>query len=311
MTADSKSGMNKKLILGSIVLLLVVAGGIAWFLYEPQVAVVGKTIIYKKDAHYRDQVVRIYFPEEKRDMGLFQLMKSAYNIEILRNYGIEFSEKEVIAEKKRMEESSKDPEMLKRIRDVFGKDEKSFLRSFVLPNLADHHIYYDFFLVDQRVQGDSMNRAHEFIKMAEPTKGKGLEAFAKERNLSYDVLTLSLKNGMMWGSQKKNQNAQEAKAPKVAADPKVAQYMNSDTIKDAEVWYEKMIQHMQPGQFFPEPVSVGENWVVVFYEKKINADDHRLQVVFVPKTNFGQWYQAEKTKIEAVVKDPTLIPKGL
>lgn len=311
--SDSEMKLKKKIILGSILTIIIIAaGGAAWYLHEPQVAAIGKTIIYKKDARYRDQVVRIYFPEEKRDMGLHQLMKSAYNIEILRNYGVEFSENQILAEHKRMWESSKDPEMLKRIRDVFGKDEKAYLRTFVLTNLADHHIYYDFFLVDQRVQGESMNRAQEFIKAAEPAKGKGLEAFAKDRNLAYDILTLSLKNGMVWESQKKSQpNTKSEPAPKTATDPKVAEYMDSDTVKDATVWYEKMIQHMQPGQFFPEPVSVGENWAVIFYEKKINSEDHRLQVVFVPKTNFSQWYQAEKAKIETVVKDQTLTPKVL
>jgi len=327
---------KKSVILG--LAALAVLGALYWFFYERPLAVVGETKIYRKDAEYRDQVVRIYYPEEKRNMGLFQLVKSARNLEILRNHGKEFDAASVKAEYQRMLAESKDPKMLERIRAVFGKDEEGFLKNFVLPNLADHHIYYEFFLLDPGVQMESFNKANEFIKLVADTDSAQFKKLAEEKNIRVNGLTLSLKKGMRWDAERQMKeealmNPREQKnsprdrhgrnkgrrsqppprpeRPPAMMDAKVAEYMNSDTIKDAEVWYDKLIKNMKPGDVFFEPVSVGETFVVIHYLQKISEDDHRLEAAFFPKQDYAQWYAKELTKVKTEIYDKSLIPKGL
>jgi len=307
---------NSKKIVVALLLLVVVLGSVAiywkFFSLDRALAVVGKTEISIRDAGYRDQVVRIYFPEEKRKMGLYQLVKSARNIEILRNHGIEFDHEKIVAEHQRMQSESKDPKMLERIRQVFGKDEEAFLRNFVLPNMADHYIYYEFFLTNPSVQAESLKQANEFIKFIDANNGKDFIKLAEEKNITTDILTLSLKRGMLWDAQVKAQKGRPAgKRPSGMTDPKVAEYLNPDTVKDAETWYDQLIQHMEPGQFFSEPVSMGEAYLVIHYVQKINKDEHKIEVAFFPKQNYSQWYAKEEAKIKSEIYDKSHIPKGL
>jgi len=306
----------KKNGIGLILAVIVVlgAGAIYWNYFSPDrtLAVVGETKISYRDAEYRDKVVRIYFPEEKRKMGLYQLVKSARNVEILRNHGVEFDREKVAAEYQRMQSESKDPKMLDQIRQVFGRDEEAFLRDFVLPNLVDHYIYYEFFLVNPSVQAESLKQANDFIKFIDMNKGKEFTKLAEEKNITTDTLTLSLKKGMLWGAQVKARKDRGGEGrPGGMVDPKVAEFLNTDTIQEAEVWYDKLIKHMKPGEFFVEPVSVGEAYLVIHYVQQVNKDEHKLEAAFFPKQNYSQWYAKEEAKIKSEIYDKSLIPKGL
>jgi len=324
MTGQSKKsaflGLAAVVILGSLALY--------WVFHERPLAVIGDTKIYKKDAEYRDEVVRIYFPEEKRNMGLYQLIKSARNVEILRNHGREFSDAALKAEYQRMLTESKDPKMLERIRQVFGEDEKSFYKNFVLPNMADHHIYYEFFLMDPQIQGDSFKRAGDFIKSMSGNNTSQFRELATEQNVKVSSLKLSLKKGMQWDYQNLQEDAaaehlkrraqrsrknphdrhQKHSAP---VDHKAAEYINSNTIKDAQVWYDKIIKNIKPGEVFFEPVSVGEAFIAIHYLKKTSDDEHQLEAAFFQKQDYSAWYKKEQANIKTKIFDESLIPKGL
>lgn len=305
---------KKKVIIPSIIIAVLVSIALYEVLRERPTAVVGKIEIYRKDAEYRDQIVKIYYPQENRKMGLFQLVKGARNIEILRNHGVEFGDDMVAAEYQRMKAESKDPKMLEQIRQVFGDDEKAFYRNFVLPNLADHHIYFNFFLTDEGIQAESLKQANDFIKLVSSQNEKSFKALADEKNIKAKGLTLSLTRGMLWEAEKRmrDKNPKDLKRPQPApVDPKVAEYLNIDTIKDAEEWYDKLIKKMNPGDVFGEPVGMGEAFVVIHYLEKVNKDDYTLEVAFFPKLDYGSWYKKESAHVKVDIRDESLIPKGL
>lgn len=305
---------KKKLVIYSLIIALLVSVAIYGVLHERPVATVGETEIYRKDVEYRDQIVKIYYPQESRKMGLFQLVKSVRNIEILKNQGIEFGDNMVAAEFQRMKAESKDPKTLEQIRHVFGDDEKAFYRDFVLPNLADHYIYFNFFLIDEGLQAESLKQAKDFIKLASRKNEKSFKVLAGEKNIKAKGLTLSLTRGMLWETEKRirNENFKNLKRSQPApVDPKVAEYLNADTIKDAEVWHKKIIKNMDPGDVFGEPVGMGESFVVIHYLEKVNKDDYKLEVAFFPKLDYGSWYKKESALVKVDIRDESLMPKGL
>lgn len=338
MPSNSK---KNKIGLSVAIVIVIAAGAIYWNFFSPHraVAVVGETRISQRDAEYRDKVVRIYYPEEKRNMGLYQLMKSARNIEILKSHGVHFTHEKIVAEYQRMLSESKDPKMLETIREVFGKDEDAFLRNFVLPTMADHFIYYEFFLMDPGVQGPTLKRAQEFIEFVGTNKSKEFLKLAEEKNIKTDTLTLSLKKGMLWAAQQKDRRRQDrdrdqkgphskkgtpfrrpggpvkldkpAKPPRPVMNPKLADIVNPDSVKDAEVWYDKLIKNMKLGEVFIEPVSMGEAFVVIHYAQKVSNDEFKIEAAFFPKENYAQWYSKEEAKIKTTIYDKSLIPKGL
>ena len=57
---------------------------------------VGDYTLMEKDAHYRSAVIKIYFPDDNRDLGLDQLVRAYTYAQILKNHGREITP-EIIA----------------------------------------------------------------------------------------------------------------------------------------------------------------------------------------------------------------------
>lgn len=234
-------------------------------------------------------------------MGLYQLIKSAYSLEILQRNGVIFSRDQILQEQERMFKNSKNPQLLEQVRQIFGDNEEAYLRAFVLPNLADHFIYYDFFLNDPSVHKESLAKARHFLETAQKADKRDFLRTASENNLQPKTLKLSLKKGLQWGDSEKQK--------KPEALPKEYTQFVPDQTQEALVWYERVVKLLNPGGIFPEPLSLDDNWVVVRYAKKEQDDEYHLEVVFFQKAEFNSWIQKEKEKIKIEVKDASLLPK--
>jgi hypothetical protein len=274
--------MNPKRKFFSVIafLVLVLLGALGWlYLQKPIAATVGETDIYLADAQARDRIVRLYFPEEKRAMGLFQLIKSAYHIEILKNNGVNFTPEQILQEEERIIKNSKNPDLLKQIREAFGEDHEAYLRVFVLPTLADRFIYFDFFLNDPGIHSESLAQARSF-----------LEALQKSDKINFRATALQLG----WEPVSLVLRPNEEFAHGSAAD--------------VQVWRDKIISHLLPGQVFPEPISISDSWAVIHLQRQIQDREFQLEIVYFRKSSFPAWLKKEKQKISLKIKDPKSLP---
>lgn len=98
---------------------------------------VGDYAITRRDAERKEKIVRVYYPEETRSVGVALLSRAYQAASLWPKLGAALTHDKVLEEASRIERDSKDRQRLGRIRAVFSSDEAGYLRVFVLPTLAE------------------------------------------------------------------------------------------------------------------------------------------------------------------------------
>lgn len=316
---------KKRIIVSTLIVILLTMAAVVYNKFKP-VAIVGEIKIFRKDIVYRDKVIRLSNPDEKRSLGLFQLVKSATNHQILKKYGHVISENDLKNEEQRIDKNTRDPDSLKKIKDIFGNDHESYLRDFVQPNLVDNKIYYGLFLNDEKIHSESLNLATSFINkvISNPSQFKKI---AEADGVMVKGLTLSLKNGMIWeqdkiqnspnlsGSNTESTGAGQDGGMKIVdqtqkseiAKKIEAEFMaNQSTVEEAKKWHELLIGNMKEGTVTSAPANREESWLVIHYVKRKSKDEFILEVAFFKKQDFSQWYEKEKAQVNIEIFDKNL-----
>ena len=145
-----------------LLLLLIILVG-ALFLWSRPVKTIGHWKIYKEDIQWRDAIVQSFFPGARPGAGLKQLEKSALYLKVLENNGVTLTQKEILAEAKRIERNSRNPEHLVKIKNLFAGNEEAYLKNYVLPTLVDRVIAYEFFPNNAEIHKNSLVKAQNLI----------------------------------------------------------------------------------------------------------------------------------------------------
>ena len=315
--------MSKQRIVISAVAGIIIAAGLIYYFQRP-IAIVGDWNISKADVHYRDQVVHLNFPEEKRSLGLYQLIKSMTNYQILKKYKVPVDEAQLQKEEERIEQNTKDPEQLQKVKDIFGKDHEAYQKIFILPNIVDHIIYYDLFLNDESIQQESLKAAADFIALASKDP-KNFRAIGKSNKVLVRGLTLSLTKGMQWERDEKDKTValpnktdkkgigglkviDESKNKSKVAQKFEADFaMSNSSVTEAQKWYDLLIKDMKEGEITPAPVNREEEWLVIRYVKKKSKDEHEIEVAFFKKLDFSAWLEKEKAQVPVRILDSSYV----
>lgn len=263
---------------------------------DPVLAQVGSVKIRQNDVAYRDQLIRLSFPNEKRSMGLEQLIKSAVNYEILKNYGLEVPRSAIEAEETRIDRDSKKPEELQKIKNIFGPDKDSYLRVFVLPTLVDRVIYYEFFLNDEEVQSEAMKKAMALIQKSRGSEEQ-FQKLAASQALNVRKLTVSVEKGLDWHMPRPLRPPTSSSAKK--AKPPVAGLPANEEVKK---WQELFLDKIKVGEVAPFPISYANYLLVARLKAKPTPTQYELEVAFVPKLEYGPWFDKEKEKISIKIR---------
>lgn len=283
--------------------------------YPRPIAQIGEWKIYKQDVNYRDQVIRLSFPEEKRSLGQLQLEKSAVNLQILKNNGFSFSDLQIEDEIKRIDQNTKNPEQLQQIKQIFKDDPAAYRRNFILPLLADRTIYIDFFLNNEKIHAESLGQATDFIA-ATKDKPEDFRRLATEKKYKILDLTVSMKNGLTWVDRsisKPNTNPPKSEG-NIPMKIQIANNKNQELLdrvnadmsratksgqnREAEQWYESVLSFLKEGQVTLVPINQEKAWLVARLEKHEPNDIYRLEVVTFQKLDYGIWLEQEKAKVK-------------
>ncbi len=325
---------KKNLVMAAVILILIF---VAVYFFQRPLAKVGDISLYKQDAEFRDQIILLDSPDEKRSLGLFQLMKSAYNEQILKNNGYTVQPTQVLTEEERINKATKDPEKLSKIKAIFKNDMEAYRRVFVKPTFVDKVIYYDFFVSDEKIHVESLKQAMDFISGYD-SKTKFSE-YANSKKVKYQNLTVSLKKGLIWevpNSEESSPNNAPIRMDSLSVKAKDKngkvinqqnqagiqgernlevfnrlrpQFENMDAqkIEEAQKWVDSIIDKMAVGQILGSPISREDAWLALFYVAKKSDTDFDLQVVTFPKVNFSDWLAQEKKKIDVKVYNKSLL----
>lgn len=297
---------NLIIALGIAVLGMTCFGLYRAFYHDRTIATVGEYKITEKDKILRDQIQQVFYPKDPNSYGLDQLVTAFTYAQILKNNGHEITEHLLRAEDMRINQNTKAPEVLQKIRALFKGDEEAYKKVFLLPTYAERTIYYDFFSKSPKAQESSLAKVRDFLSLLEQTK-RPLQDLASESNLMFKKFTLSKEKGLEWEQEARKKQKNDAKNPGIidmsAQAPAeirnhVDQKFQGKALESAQFWIDNVLNNMKPGEVLQSPVDYEETWLVVKYVKPLGKAKFQMEAVFIPKNNYQQWLDAETAKIQ-------------
>ncbi len=284
----------KKYFLISILVLICLAGVFYFFFENKKVAQIGTIAIFQNQIKYRDQLIRLEYPQEKRELGLLQLTKAAVNEQILLNYGIEITEDLLLKEEARINQNTRNPHALQKIKDLFKKDHKAYLQTFVRPTLVNRTIYYDLFSKDERFHQESFDQATSYLKVLtnEPDQ---FEEFARKNHFQIATLEVSKKYGLIWNRDRLRKKIEIKDRPATFA---IESEKTAEENEQIQFWVEHVAKNLKPLKIYSELVSTAEHWQIIRYSDLKENNIFKFEVLHIPKQNFEQWREKEKNKIK-------------
>lgn len=265
---------------------------------DPVLLRVGQYTVHRTDAEYRNRVIRVYYPQETRELGLTQLQKAFLFAEILKNNGRPLTENDLKQEEDRIEKTTLMPELLGRIKEIFAGNKEAYRRDYVLPVLAERVIYYDFFLHDPKTQASSLKVAQTFLERVKASP-EHFEAIAKKEGLKTAGFTVSLREGLTWeleGGAPRPPASVPAMPEKVKS--KWAEQTHSSD--EGKRWIRDVIGPLRAGQVYPKVIDNGATWMIARYVRlrPRQWDVYEMQAVSFPKAGFQKWLGQESEKVK-------------
>jgi hypothetical protein len=255
-------------------------------------------VISRRDAEYRDEIIRFYFPEDKRKLGLEQLINSYTNAQILKHVGHDITPEVLQKEEERIDKNTLQPKKLEQIKAIFAGDSAAYRRVYILPTYADRVIYYEVFAREPRFHEESLKRAEQIRDEARKT-GSPLAALAKKHGYSFSEFTVSREKGVEWKLP-----AEISDLPPempTTMDPSVQaslkQRERNQQSVEGEKWIREIISPLKPGEVAQQIINLQEHWQIVRFLKKSGQDRYEMESLAVNKANYNEWFEKEKAKV--------------
>lgn len=331
-------------------IILVTTAFVAMFVHlrfgNHLIAQVGNFKIYKLDVKKQNQVTHLFYPNAAKDIGLSQLTKSFTHADILKNNGVEITELMLRKEERRIDDNTRSPQTLQKLKGIFKDDDEAYRRVFILPLLADRMIH-SFFMNNPRIQESSRKKAEEFIEVLRlgPQNGAALisiDKLAKKSDYTVKTVLVSYAEGIEWEDPNQDRQALRLERSKhIAASrahssetsnvssptgpdskaagvpPEVQQAVDNsmqfDSVPQAKRWIDDFIRKLKAGEVYSAPVERNEEWLVFQMIRQTAHDPlaFELKVVTIPKLDYNQWLENEKAKVAVRYARPeTIAPKN-
>lgn len=272
-------------LIASLCLLLVVAAAI-WFLIPHPVSKVGRWSIYKEDIQRRAEVERLYGAREAvEEIALKKLEASARHLQILEKHGLTITHDDLVEEDKRIDDSTKSPILLKKIKEVFGKDHESYLKNYVKPGLVDRVIAFEFFPGTPSLQAGTKKTATDLIARAVSGK-ESLQALAESKTLVTRTISLGEK--------------QKPHAPSKQRDARLKMFDPTEWMRTLwrPSWALGLAKKLKPGEVLDHPIEEQSAWMVVQRLETSSPQNEDYLVIVVPKLRYSEWLTSELESLE-------------
>ena len=284
---DGSCGRHARPQLPLLIVALFLVAGCA-----RDVARVGKIRIAEKDLAQRAKVSEIQFPGSgKRSIALAQLVKGYLALAVLQSLNVPTGNAAVEAEARRIDANTKAPEILKKIKDVYGSDRSGYLNTFVRVVYAERFLYNQVFLKDPAVHSAQRKKAEEFLAAARKDPA-AFGTIAKELGLAPVTLTLSREKGI------RREDAAERGTPGGSPDAGAVEVEQAArTIS--------VLSGLKSGEVAPVVLEWPEDYLVIRLLRREGAAS-RIASVTVPKRTFDDWFWESASKIPVRIEDKDL-----
>ena len=253
---------------------------------DRNIGTVGSIRITEQDVSQRAKVSEIYYPASgKPYVGLAQLIKGYLSVEVLKSMNTVVDNAVLETEATRIDENTKAPEMLRKIKDVYGSDRKAYLKTFVQMVYAERTLYNDVFLKACDIHREQKQKADAFLKAVAATP-ESFQNLARTSELSFATLKLSHKDGI--SPYGKTLEIKERGHGIDQADRMISYIVN-----------------LKAGAVYPQVVEWPESYQVLRFRKK-ERGAFIVESVSVPKRAYDDWFWEQASKIRVRIKDASL-----
>ena len=157
---------------------------------------VGDISITDKDISLRKKASEVYYPNSGKDyIALSQLINGYLSEEMLKSLGHKIDDTILEAEAKRIDENTKAPETLKKIKDIYGRNRGAYIKTFVRIVYAERVLYNEIFIKSKEIHKEEYQKAEEILNKAIKSQ-KLFKDIAKEKGLKTIRLKVSKEGGI-------------------------------------------------------------------------------------------------------------------
>ncbi|MBI2058447.1 MAG: hypothetical protein HYT87_01615 [Nitrospirae bacterium] len=241
------------------------------------VAEAGDCKITEQDLTYRQAVLKI--TEEGRivepGIVLSHLLKPCVGAAIMKKYGQPVTQEVLEGEAKRIDESTFMPDVLARIKQVFGENREAYLKDYILPVYVNRVLPYDIVRQNREIQAYARSEAQGWLDRVKANPGKFNE-WAKERTGGEPRWARVSKTGGWEPFDRKDPRrippppAAPQGAPQAAAGALAQQRWSQQ--QDSIRWVEGLIDtHLKDavsGMLLPDLLEFPDSFLAGRYEKK-------------------------------------------
>jgi len=250
---------------------------------------IGGIPVTEIDLSYRSRVSEVYYPGSgKRYVALAQLVKGYLAFEVLKDLGVPTDNAALEREAARIDGSTKAPEVLAKIKAVYGEDRRGYMDTFVRVVYGERGLYNEVFLKSAAIHQETRRLAAEFLAEAKGAPSSFAE-IAKKRGLTAGTLRVSLDNGIVREGERKEK-------PSAGAAPAGVEQARRILESAGRV---------RPGEVVPDLIEWQEGDQVLRVLRK-EGEATLVESVNVPKRAYEDWFWENASKVRVTIDDKAL-----
>ena len=247
----------------------------------------GDIPITDKDLSFRARVSEVYYPDSgERYVALSQLIRGYLSVEVMKTLGVPAGDAELEKEALRIEENSRDPERLKKIREIFGSDRQAYKDVYVRGIYAERVLFSEIFLKSRDVHQEQYGKAETFLEAARKTPASFRELAGKS-GLTPHRLVLSPRKGIL------PEGNEPGRAP------------SGGEAKEQAGRMIRAVAKLKPGEVSPEVVE----WIEVFQVVRLvrkEGENHVVESVGFRKRTYDDWFWETASRVPVKINDKSL-----
>jgi hypothetical protein len=266
---SSITGLMIRIFSALLVLITVFFAQTAWpGEINKKVAFVGKTTITEKDISYKVQIEKTYGNEgATREVALISLVNDAIEYETAKIYGVSITQEELNFFKRYVNEQTKAPEILHKVKLLFGDDLSSYERIYLAPKIMNSKLH-DFYSRSPEIhkkERSLIERAYSLV-----VAGRGFEEAAQECGMEFSTFKI------------------EAKGTFFQLDPLIP-----------------ILETLFPGDIYRNIVEDDYKYRIIRLIER-SSETYSVEGIAVNKQPIDEWFREEAAKIEIEIIDADL-----
>jgi hypothetical protein len=252
------------------------------------VAQVGRAEITGTDIDRRFGVEKAYGNKTAdRGTALASLINDSLESEVAAVHGAGPTNEEIATFRKYVDENSRSPELLAKVKKVFGKDGRAYERLYLAPRIANRKLHY-FYSRDPLIHQAERAKIEKAYGMA--ASGRALKDVAAELGLEYRDLS------------PKGEDKQDV-------PPAFARHFTAEEWKPDDPLL-PIVEKLTNGQLYNNIIEDDLGYQVFrLLEKGKEKGRYSAEAVFAGKRPFDEWFREEAAKVKIAITDAAMKKK--